>query len=481
MAVEPSVTPVLVPVRVDVRPRARAMGVLIAALVAAAVVSAQAIGAWVLIDGYAGASAEPGAFLVLLALLAVNEALSVNVFDDGMASPGEVPVLAAGVLCGPLAVPALEVTVTLAAAIVRRQVNWWTFFNAGVFTLSGVAGAAVLAVAFAITSSPWLLLALGGVAGLLYFVVNGVLCAVGAMVYWREPFRAFFARSVAWLAPYHVGYGVLSAALVLAHQAMGMVGLLVFAMPTLAMLVSLRQYTRRTERMVKELRVANQSLEHLLAENRGLLAAISRQHIATIRGLANAIDAKDPYTAGHTERVALYSAGIAEALGLTEEQRRDLEHGALLHDIGKIGVSDAVLTKPGPLTDHEWAEMRRHPETACAILEGIDLPPAVISVIRHHHENLDGTGYPDRLTAAEIGIEARIARVADAFDAMTSTRPYRRALTVGAARAELRRHAGTQFCPIVVAALERQLERRALDHALDAARELDVEVEAKSA
>ena len=315
MAVEPSVTPVLVPVRVDVRPRARAIGVLIVALVAAAVVSAQAIGAWVLIDGYTGASAEPGAFLVLLALLAVNEALSVNVFDDGMASPGEVPVLAAGVLCGPLAVPALEVTVTLAGAIVRRQVNWWTFFNAGVFTLSGVAGAAVLAVAFAITSSPWLLLALGGVAGLLYFVVNGVLCALGAMVYWREPFRAFFARSLAWLAPYHVGYGVLSAALVLAHQAMGMVGLLVFAMPALAMLVSLRQYTRRTEKMVKELRVANQSLEHLLAENRGLLAAISRQHIATIRGLANAIDAKDPYTAGHTERVALYSAGIAEALG----------------------------------------------------------------------------------------------------------------------------------------------------------------------
>jgi putative nucleotidyltransferase with HDIG domain len=478
MAVEPSVTPVLVPARVDVRPRARVIGVLTVAVVA---VAAQAIAAWVLIDGSWGASAEPGAFLVLLALLAVNEALSVNVFDDATASPGEVPVLAAGVLCGPLAVPALEITVTLAAAIARRQLNWWAFFNASVYTLSGVAGAAVLAVAFAITSSPWLLLALGGVAGLVYFVLNGVLCALGMTICSGEPFRAFFARSVAWLLPYYVGYGVLAAALVLAHQAMGMVGLLVFAMPALAMVVSIGQYTRRTERMVGELRVANSSLETLLAENRGLLAAISRQHIATIRGLANAIDAKDPYTAGHTERVALYSAGIAEALGLTEEQRRDLEHGALLHDIGKIGVSDAVLTKPGPLTDHEWAEMRRHPETACAILEGIDLPPAVISVIRHHHENLDGTGYPDRLTAAEIGIEARIARVADAFDAMTSTRPYRRALTVGAARAELRRHAGTQFCPIVVAALERQLERRVLDHALDAARELDVEVEAKSA
>ncbi len=458
------------------------MGVLIAALVAAAIVSAQAIVAWVLLDGYAGASAEPGAFLVLLALLAVNEALSVNVFEDGMASPGEVPVLAAGVLCGPLAVPALEVTVTLAAAIVRRQVNWCDVLQRG--RLHALRGGRRRPCSPPRSRSPPPPGSCSRSAGSRACCTSwSTACCArwGRCSYWREPFRAFFARSLAWLLPYHVGYGVLSAALVLAYQAMGMVGLLVFAMPALAMLVSLRQYTRRTERMVKELRVANQSLEHLLAENRGLLAAISRQHIATIRGLANAIDAKDPYTAGHTERVALYSAGIAEALGLTEEQRRDLEHGALLHDIGKIGVSDAVLTKPGPLTDHEWAEMRRHPETACAILEGIDLPPAVISVIRHHHENLDGTGYPDRLTAAEIGIEARIARVADAFDAMTSTRPYRRALTVGAARAELRRHAGTQFCPIVVAALERQLERRALDHALDAARELDVEVEAKSA
>ena len=315
-----------------------------------------------LIDGYTGVIADPGAFIVLFALLAVNEALSVNVFDDGMASPGEVPVLAAGVICGPLAVPALEVTVTLAGAIVRRQVNWCDVLQRRRLHAlrGGRRGSARRRVLDHLL--PWLLLALGGVAGLLYFVVNSVLCALAAVVYWREPFRAFFARSLAWLAPYHVGYGVLSAALVLAHQAMGMVGLLVFAMPALAMLVSLGQYTRRTERMVEELRVANQSLEHLLAENRGLLAAISRQHIATIRGLANAIDAKDPYTAGHTERVALYSAGIAEALGLSEEQRRHLEHGALLHDIGKIGVPDAVLTKPGPLDDHEWAEMRRHPE-----------------------------------------------------------------------------------------------------------------------
>jgi putative nucleotidyltransferase with HDIG domain len=274
---------------------------------------------------------------------------------------------------------------------------------------------------------------------------------------------------------------MLAAALVLAHAALGVLGVLVFATPAIAMLLSIGQYVRRTGSMVEELRVANGSLEHLLAENRGLLAAISRQHLAVIRGMAHAIDAKDPYTAGHTERVALYAAGIADALGLTDEQRRYLEQGALLHDIGKIGVSDAVLTKPGPLNDDEWLEMRRHPEVACTILDGIDLPDPVISVIRHHHENLDGTGYPDGLRASEIGIEARIARVADAFDAMTSTRPYRRALTVSAARAELRRHAGTQFCPIVVAALERQLERRALDHALEAARDPDMDFEAKTA
>ena len=157
---------------------------------------------------------------------------------------------------------------------------------------------------------------------------------------------------------------------------------------------------------------------------------------------------------------------IATALGLDDATRREIEHGALLHDIGKIGVPDAVLTKPGPLDDEEWAAMRQHPLVACAILDGVDLSPTVISMVRHHHENLDGTGYPDHLAGDELPIAARIARVADAFDAMTSDRPYRDALTLSAARAELRKNKGTQFCPEIVDAFEDLIERGQLDRVL---------------
>jgi HD-GYP domain-containing protein (c-di-GMP phosphodiesterase class II) len=161
--------------------------------------------------------------------------------------------------------------------------------------------------------------------------------------------------------------------------------------------------------------------------------------------------------------VAQYSVRIAGALGLDDATRREIEHGALLHDIGKIGVPDAVLTKPGPLDDAEWDAMRRHPLVACAILDGVELSPTVISMVRHHHENLDGTGYPDHLSYDDLPLAARIARVADAFDAMTSDRPYRDALTLSAARAELRRNAGTQFCPEIVTAFEGLLDRGQLE------------------
>src|SRR5262249_17964322 len=160
------------------------------------------------------------------------------------------------------------------------------------------------------------------------------------------------------------------------------------------------------------------------------------------------------YTAGHTARVAQYSVRIAAALGLDDKTCRDIEHGALLHDIGKIGVPDAVLTKAGPLDDDEWEAMRRHPMLAISILDGVEMSQTVIAMVRSHHENMDGTGYPDPLAGDDLSVPARIARVADAFDAMTTDRPYRDALSVAIARGELRRCMGTQFAPEIVEVFE---------------------------
>ncbi len=181
-------------------------------------------------------------------------------------------------------------------------------------------------------------------------------------------------------------------------------------------------------------------------------AELQASYGATLEALIAALETRDHETEGHSERVTRYTAAIGEALGLAEDDLAVLERGALLHDIGKIGVPDGILRKPGPLTDEEWRLMRRHPEDGAWMLDGIRFLASAIPVVRHHHERYDGRGYPDGLAAEAIPLAARIFAVADTFDAMTSDRPYRRGLSIEAARAEIRRSAGTQFDPTVVEA-----------------------------
>ncbi len=175
--------------------------------------------------------------------------------------------------------------------------------------------------------------------------------------------------------------------------------------------------------------------------------------------LANAIEAKDLYTRGHVERVCLYSMAIATELGLSAEDLADLEICSFLHDVGKIGVSDAILRKPGKLTDEERLEMQRHSALGESMVLPIDIPGRVKLAIRQHQENFDGSGYPDGLAGDQIHQFARIIAVADTWDAMTSDRPYRKALDRDRAINELRSAAGTQLDPTIVFAFLQVLER----------------------
>ena len=152
--------------------------------------------------------------------------------------------------------------------------------------------------------------------------------------------------------------------------------------------------------------------------------------------------------------MAALAVGLGRALGYRDEDLEAIEIGALLHDIGKIGVPGHVLRKEGPLDEDEWELIRQHPRISDYILSELDLHPFVRQCARSSHERIDGMGYPDRLSGDEIPLPARIVFVADAFDALTSTRPYRPARPMLAALAEIRAHAGTQFCPRVVEALE---------------------------
>jgi putative nucleotidyltransferase with HDIG domain len=431
-------------------------------------VMAAAVGASILAFAWAPLEVhELSALGILGGILILSDLSRQSVYGENFSSPGSVPVLAAGALVGIPAVVLLEALATIVGDASRRTINFYTAYNSAVYALSGIAGSSLLFAATRNGVGGFELLGVGAVAGFVYYVVNITLATAATAVAEKRRMLEVFKEFAAWLAPHHVIYGILAAGIVLAEHSLGLLGIIVFAMPAAATLVATGQYIRATEGLVTEMRTKNQTLEALLAENRGLLASLSRGHLQLIRGLAQSIDAKDPYTAGHTSRVAQYSVRLANALGLDDATRREIEHGALLHDIGKIGVPDAVLTKPGPLDDEEWAAMRQHPLVACAILDGVDLSPTVLSMVRHHHENLDGTGYPDHLAGDELTVAARIARVADAFDAMTSDRPYRDALTLSSARAELRKNKGTQFCPEIVDAFEDLIERGQLDRVLN--------------
>lgn len=166
---------------------------------------------------------------------------------------------------------------------------------------------------------------------------------------------------------------------------------------------------------------------------------------STIRSLAEAIDAKDSYTRGHSDRVADYAEALARKLDLEEDMLSAVRCAGYLHDTGKIGIPDAILLKPGKLTDDEYTQIMNHPILSHKIIEPVEFPFEVKPLVRHHHERIDGSGYPDGLTGEEIPLGARIIGIADAYEAMTSDRPYRKALSRAAAVEELQRCSGTQF------------------------------------
>ena len=206
--------------------------------------------------------------------------------------------------------------------------------------------------------------------------------------------------------------------------------------------------------LVIERRQHQELLERRVTEATSELASTVRHleetYRVTLEALGSAIDTRDVGTHAHSRRVRGYSLAIARAHGVPESQMPDIEHGVMLHDIGKIGIPDAILLKPGPLTPGEWRVMRSHPEIGRRLVEKIPFLRGAISIVYHHHERWDGTGYPLGLRGEGIPLEARIFAIADALDAMTFDRPYSRAISFETARDEIKRCVGTHFDPAVV-------------------------------
>ncbi|HET7565172.1 MAG TPA: HD-GYP domain-containing protein [Gemmatimonadaceae bacterium] len=210
-------------------------------------------------------------------------------------------------------------------------------------------------------------------------------------------------------------------------------------------------------RLITENREYQERLEERVAVQ---ARRIEELFLGSVHSLVEALELKDPYTRGHSARVSYYAVAIARALGLGADALRQVELGGHLHDIGKIGVREAVLNKNGPLTPEEYEHIMTHPVLGWRILTPLLTEhPLVLNMVRSHHERLDGRGVPDGLSGHAIPLEARIACVADAFDAMLSRRPYRQGRSRDAALTELRERAGEQFDSDVVTAFVELAER----------------------
>jgi hypothetical protein len=382
----------------------------------------------------AALSDEPGRVATLLGLTLALQMFSVQVYGRGSVSVSAIGILASAFLFDTGTTMAIAVLAAVAQWIRTRRELYKAAFDAANLAVA----AAAASLAFQVLGN-WRVPA-AIVAGVIFATVNNGLLCLAMSFAERAPVSAIWFERFHWARFHFALFGPLALAATVAYEQTGTVGLAAFALPPALMILSVRQYLERTAVAVEEIRQANLNLR--------------RAHKETIAALSRSMEAKDLYTGGHTERVAAVAVGLARRLGFRDEELEAIEIGALLHDIGKIGIPEQVLRKPGKLTEDEWELVKTHPVISDYILSELDLHPFVRQCARSSHERIDGTGYPDGLAGEAIPLPARIILVADALDALTSTRSYRAARPFLGALAEIRAHTGTQFCPRVVAALE---------------------------
>ena len=401
-----------------------------------------------------GTSTDIVGLVAVIALVGVGQALALEVEDTGSLSVSAVGALTGVALFGTRAALPIAITIVAVEWSARRSLLHELLFNAGSITLASLAAVGGFALSFdAGRQHAWFAFA-GLLAGFVYFVVNTGLVALAVAVAGHDSWWKAWHERFAWVTPHYVVYGFIGGVIALAYDSVGLFALAVFSVPLLLMRKTQEAYLRHTQRSAQKLR---QAAETIQTQNVSLEQAnrlLKERSTAAMESLSATVDARDAYTAGHSRRVQQLALAVGRELGLSQAELELLGHAALFHDIGKLAVPDSVLLKPSKLTDEEWALMQRHAEEGAHIINRLGFLNDAVPAIRHHHERFDGAGYPDGLKGEEIPLGARIIHVADAFDSMLTTRVYRPARPAHEAMAELRRHAGAQFCPRCVSALE---------------------------
>jgi putative nucleotidyltransferase with HDIG domain len=375
-----------------------------------------------------------GASMAVLAVaVLVSELLAVELAGGASLSLTYPLFVCAVVLLGPTPAGALAVLSTLpflfhkprmsgvrllgnlSQAVLTALVPGWLYLALGGRLL---AGAQLSNAAFQGQLLPLLVAATAGV------VVNGILFSVGYALVRNASMAEAWRMAVSWAIASQIALGLMGLAIAQVMSREGPLGFALFVVPLL---------------------VARQTYRRYLA--------LRETYADTVRSLVAALEAKDPYTKGHSVRVARIAVAVARQLGFEDVEVERIEYAALLHDLGKIGISRSVLSKPGALTDDEFDKIREHPDIAARILESVPFLDDVTPIVQDHHERVDGLGYGRGLVGEGLSTAARVLAVADSFDAMTAQRPYRGPMSEEAAIAELRANMGSQFDPAAVEAL----------------------------
>ncbi len=404
-------------------------------------------------------SGDPVLFAVLLALNACAGRLSFSAYGDIRLSSDFAVIMAILVFFGApglvLAAPVAAIATRIRPSQPGHLFSYLLVTNTARLIIVGCASAAVYALLAPVNPArfDFALVAGGALATLVTFALY-LAFTMGSLHLRKGQGLTSIWGTYVWLAPHYAALGIVGIALAGAYLGLGYLGIVAFCMPALMMRLAQKQYVDKTAESVEQLREKNNALQQANAEIKIVHEELRETYDATLEALVGALDARDQETKGHSIRVAQYMVTIAEALGVKRgsEEWTNMQRGALLHDVGKIGVSDNILLKPGKLTPAEWTDMRRHPEIGFNILREVSFLRGAAEIVLAHHERWDGGGYPKGLREGEIPLGSRIFTVVDTFDSMTSDRPYRRALSAKAALDEVLRCGGTQFDPLVVEA-----------------------------
>ena len=399
---------------------------------------------------------DPVMFVVILVLVGIAQRNPVVLFRSSAISVAFAVKIAAYVLFGtPVALWATVVVVAVNAYTPKPKPARKIIFNFGGMMLSTylasstyqLVGGMVPPGAFVPT-----MLAVA-VSAAVYFAANSALTAAVITLTSNSRFVDVWMQNFAWMPVNYLATAVNGAALALAYQSLGVIGVIVFVLPLGIAWYSFRLY------MMKSTQVRERNRE-LISLNENLHRTTERleaSHVSVIAALLGSLAAKER-SEGHSDDTMQHALAVAKSLGLGPDEIAAVNLGTLFHDIGKIGIPEHILQKPTALTDAEWAEMKTHPVIGANLIGEVPNLERIRPIVLAHHEHYDGTGYPNGLKGDEIPLAAQIISVADTYEAMTSTRPYRPALCHADAVAELRRVAGSQLNPIVVEAFIRQIE-----------------------